>query len=78
MHHACPMASHGLSEQNYNYDEDEDDGESLTSPSSDSMRRSRGSYEDSEFSYPTKKFRSMSSPQYDTELDKKLLRFVSH
>lgn len=73
MHHACPMGSHGLAEPIYNYDDD-DDGESLTSPSSDSMRRSRGSYEDSEFSFPSKKFRSLSSPHYDPELDKKLLR----
>jgi len=73
MHHACPMSSVPGGGIHY---EDDEDLESITSPSSDSLRRSRGSLDESEFSYPSKKFRPLASPHFDPELEKKFFRFV--
>ena len=67
MHHACPMSKNpGIG---ITYDED-DDLDSVTSPSSDSIRHDR----ESEFGFPTKKMRSLASPHFDPELEKKFYR----
>ena len=67
MHHACPMSKNpgvGIT-----YDED-DDLDSVTSPSSDSIRQDR----ESEYGFPTKKMRALASPNFDPELEKKFYR----
>ena len=67
MHHACTMSKNpgvGIT-----YDED-DDLDSVTSPSSDSIRLDR----ESDFGFPSKKMRALGSPQFDVELEKKFYR----
>ena len=67
MHHACPMSRNpgvGIT-----YDDD-DDLDSVTSPSSDSIRQDR----ELEYGFPAKKMRALSSPHFESELEKKFYR----